>query len=116
MVGIRVSASAIRERNDWNVVRDITVAFLVCDESCLKVVSRHLRRKHHSGFGAQRRLKLSDELVGFGRREGDGGRLAGVLNYGSALQTAGLHGRLPVLVQNVENDLLVLADKLDRMP
>src|SRR6516162_10276651 len=88
---------------------------LVCRETRLEGVARHLRRENHARFGAERHRKLTDEPVGLCRRERDRDRLAAILDDGTAAKSLRGSWALRVVLQNIESNLLPLGDELDRM-
>src|SRR5262245_21127968 len=88
---------------------------LVCCEPCLQGMVCHLRRKHDAGLGAERHGELTNEHVGLCRRKIYRGRLPPILNDSTARRALRLGRCLAVVLKDVEDDLLTLADEFDRV-
>src|SRR5882724_2615657 len=119
---ISAAATGSRQHRDRETMRfksnnaaGVMSALLVCCEPCLQGVVCHLRRKHDASLGAERHGGLANEQVGLFRGKIDRGGLAPVLNDGAARGAFRLGWCLAVVLQDVKDDLLTLADELDRV-
>src|SRR5882724_4719992 len=119
---ISAAATGSRQHRDRETMRfksnnaaGVMSALLVCCEPCLQGVVCHLRRKHDASFGAERHGELANEQVGLFGGKIDCGGLSPVLNDGAARGAFRLGRCLAVVLQDIKDDLLTLADELDRV-